>query len=102
MQSKRDSLIESVTDTIIGYILGIFITLLNNYIHEIDVPVWKNFTMPLLFVGISIARRYVLRRWFNKKEKKTYYVIGVDPYKVDIDPETFVDNVKVFKNYYGD
>lgn len=39
-----------------------------NKIHGIDVPIWKNFTMTLCFTILSLIRRYVVRRWFSKKE----------------------------------
>lgn len=67
-QTKYQSMIESITDTGIGFIISIIATFIINKIHGIDVPVWKNFTMTLCFTVLSLARRYVVRRWFSKKE----------------------------------
>lgn len=70
MQSRKESLIESLVDVGVGFIISICATFAINYIHDIDIPVWKNLTMTICFTVISLARRFVTRRYFNNKELK--------------------------------
>ncbi len=70
MQTRRESLIESMADIGVGFFISICATFVINYIHGIDIPIWKNFTMTICFTFISLFRRYATRRYFNSKETK--------------------------------
>lgn len=67
-QTKKQSMMESITQTVVGFILAIIATFFVNKLHDLDVPLWKNFTMTLCFTAISLVRNYTIRRWFAKKE----------------------------------
>lgn len=69
-QSKKQSFIEACTNTAVGFgisLLSIFIILPLLGIHSTP---GKNVTITLYFTGISIARSYVLRRFFNRSKVK--------------------------------
>ena len=66
-QSKKQSLIEAITNTAVGFgisLLSIFIIFPVLGIHSTP---GKNVAITLYFTVISIARSYVLRRFFNRK-----------------------------------
>jgi len=66
MQSRKDSIIESLVDVGIGFVISIIATFIINKIHGIEIPVWKNFTMTICFTIVSLVRKYFVRRYFNK------------------------------------
>lgn len=68
-QSKKQSLLEAITNTAVGFgisLLSIFIILPLLGIHSTP---GKNIAITLYFTVISIARSYVLRRFFNRVKK---------------------------------
>lgn len=67
MQSKRNSFIESVTNTAIGYVVALLSQLAIFPMFDIHVPFTDNLLIGAWFTVISIARGYVLRRWFTKR-----------------------------------
>lgn len=67
MQSKRNSLIEAVTNTAIGFLISLSATFIIFPILDIESSGGKNVIVVLFFTAISIVRGYVLRRIFNKK-----------------------------------
>ncbi len=68
MQTKLQSFKEAISNAIISYFVAIIFTFFINWLHNINMPVWKNFSMTFCFTVLSIVRSYVVRRWFNKKE----------------------------------
>lgn len=68
MQSRKDSLKETCWDIGIGFIISICATFIINWIHSVDIPTWKNFTMTICFTIVSLIRSYATRRYFNNKE----------------------------------
>ena len=66
MQSKKFSLIESVSNVIIGYLVALISQLLVFPLFKINVSLKTNIYIGLWFTGISIVRSYILRRIFNK------------------------------------
>lgn len=66
MQSKKFSLIESVSNVIIGYLVALISQLLVFPLFKINVSLKTNIYIGLWFTGISIGRSYILRRIFNK------------------------------------
>ena len=69
MQSKKQSLIESLTSTTIGIIIGIVLNLTILPIFGYPVSVVDSLWISLIFTAVSIIRSYIIRRWFNSKEK---------------------------------
>ena len=70
MQSKKQSLIESLTSTTIGIIIGIVLNLTILPIFGYPVSVVDSLWISLIFTAISVVRSYVIRRFFNSKERK--------------------------------
>ena len=69
MQSKKDSLIESLTSTTIGIIIGIVLNLTILPIFGYPVSLSDSLWISVIFTVISIIRSYIIRRWFNSKEE---------------------------------
>lgn len=67
IQSKRNSLIEAVTNTIIGYSINLFAQVIIFPLFGLHASLKQNVGIGLAFTGISVARQYILRRWFTKK-----------------------------------
>ena len=66
MQSRRNSLIESATNILIGYWCAVLTQLIIFPIMGIDVSLNKNLIIGLFFTLISLLRSYVIRRVFNR------------------------------------
>ena len=69
MQTKRQSLIESLTSTTIGIIIGIVLNLTILPLFDYNITVIDSLWVSLIFTVVSVIRGYVIRRWFNSKEK---------------------------------
>ena len=68
MQSKKQSLIESLTSTTIGIIIGIVLNLTILPIFGYPVSLSDSLWISVIFTVVSIIRSYIIRRWFNSKE----------------------------------
>jgi hypothetical protein len=66
MQKRKISLIESVTNTAIGFIISFFVQLIIYPALGIPVKLHQNFVIAVVFTVASIARNYIVRRFFNK------------------------------------
>ena len=66
MQSKTYSLIESVTNIIVGYFVALGAQLVVFPMFGLSVPVRDNILIGLVFTVVSLVRSYVLRRIFNR------------------------------------
>ena len=66
-QSKKNSIIESIFQTLIGLITSILIQLILYPLLNIPVSFNQNLIITLVFFIVSILRGYVVRRIFNKK-----------------------------------
>ena len=69
MQSKKQSLIESLTSTTIGIIIGVVLNLTILPIFGYPVSVVDSLWISVIFTIVSIIRSYIIRRWFNSKEE---------------------------------
>ena len=69
MQTKKQSLIESLTSTTIGIIIGIVLNLTILPIFGYPVSLSDSLWISVIFTIVSIIRSYIIRRWFNSKEK---------------------------------
>ena len=70
MQTKKQSLIESLTSTTIGIIIGIVLNLTILPIFGYPVSWSDSLWISVIFTIVSIIRSYVIRRFFNSKERK--------------------------------
>ncbi len=69
IQSKKHSFIESVTNVLIGYLVAISSQLLIFPSFDIYISISDNLAIGAWFTVISIARSYVIRRWFTRMVK---------------------------------
>ena len=70
MQTKKQSMIESLTSTTIGIIIGIVLNLTILPIFGYPVSLSDSLWISVIFTIVSIIRSYVIRRFFNSKERK--------------------------------
>ncbi|RLD26267.1 MAG: hypothetical protein DRI75_12035 [Bacteroidetes bacterium] len=66
MQTKKKSLIESITNMVIGFIIALTVQLIIYPIMNINVRMDQNLIITSVFTIVSIARGYLIRRVFNK------------------------------------
>ena len=67
-QTKKQSFIESVTQTIIGMIVSLCIQLVIYDFLNIKVTFAQNLIITFVFLVSSILRGYIIRRIFNNKK----------------------------------
>ena len=68
MQTKKDSLIESLTSTTIGWLIGVILNLTVLPLFDYNITVVDSLLVSLIFTAVSVARGYVVRRIFDSKE----------------------------------
>ena len=69
MQSKKQSLIESLTSTTIGIIIGIVLNVTILPIFGYPVSLSDSLWISVIFTAVSVIRSYAVRRIFNSKEE---------------------------------
>jgi uncharacterized membrane protein len=67
MQSKKSSFIEAVFNTAIGLITTLIVSPLIYWILGVQISYNQMSGATVLFTIISIARNFIIRRFFNKK-----------------------------------
>jgi hypothetical protein len=70
-QSRLESIIESIVNVIIGSAVGLVSQVIIFYFYDIKVPWSANIGILFWFTMVSIARSYVVRRWFNNRLRKS-------------------------------
>lgn len=65
-QTVKHSVVESVTNILIGYVVAVLSQMLVFPLFGIHIPVQENFEIGLWFTGISFVRSFILRRVFNR------------------------------------
>lgn len=68
MQSKRQSLIETVTSTLIGLAVSFLTQIIVFPMYNLEVNFNQNLQITAIFTVVSILRGYCVRRLFNKKK----------------------------------
>jgi hypothetical protein len=66
-QSRLGSLYEVLINVVIGFSINYVANFLIMPLYDFHITAGQSFTMGLLYTGISIARSYVIRRWFNAR-----------------------------------
>jgi membrane protein implicated in regulation of membrane protease activity len=66
-QTKKNSIIESITNTLIGIITTFIFSPIIYGMVGIKYTFSQLGMATILFTILSIARGYIIRRWFNKK-----------------------------------
>lgn len=75
-QSKLESFVETCINTAIGYVVALLSQLLVFPLVGIDVPFSTNLEIGAWFTVISVARGYIIRRWFNARLKRMAHSIA--------------------------
>lgn len=65
MQTKVGSFIEAWGNTIIGFVINYTANWFLLPLVGAHLSLWSNFVLGLVYTLISVARQYVMRRWFN-------------------------------------
>ena len=72
-QHRFDSLLESLTNTAIGFVISLITWHFVARAFGIPMPFGENLMITGIFTVVSIARQYVLRRAFNGRS--VYHVL---------------------------
>jgi len=67
MQSKKNSFIESLLNTVVGFLISLLVQLIIYPILNIPVTIFQNIIITSVFTIVSIIRGYIIRRYFNSK-----------------------------------
>ena len=70
MQSKRESMIESLMNVGIGWFISFIANMLVLPLFGYNINLTDGVLISIIFTIISIVRGYMVRRWFNSKERK--------------------------------
>ena len=65
MQSKRWSLIESICNVVVGYLVAILVQLMAFGFYDVNLDVQTHLMIGFWFTAASVLRSYFLRRLFN-------------------------------------
>lgn len=66
MQSRRQSLIEAITNVVVGYALAVLTQIVVFPWFGLQIPFRDNLAIGAVFVMISLLRSYALRRLFER------------------------------------
>ena len=66
MQTKKQSIIEVITNTVVGLAFSFAIQVIVYPLLDVDVSINQNLLITLMFFIASILRGYILRRLFTK------------------------------------
>ena len=67
MQSRLESLVEVLLNTVIGWLTAIITQIIVFPLFDIHVSFSEQIGISLIFTTIAIVRSYMIRRWYNKK-----------------------------------
>lgn len=70
-QTRIQSALESVANVAVGYLVALASQIVVFPWFGIDIPFSSNLAIGAWFTVISLARSYVLRRWFNGLKFRT-------------------------------
>lgn len=68
-QTKRLSLIESVTQTCIGFLVSLLVQVIIYPLMGIPVTISQNIVITAVFTVVSIVRGYLIRRWYERRAR---------------------------------
>ena len=68
MQTKRQSLIETLMNVGIGWFISFIANMLVLPLFGYNINLTDGVLISIIFTIISIVRGYMVRRWFNSKE----------------------------------
>lgn len=73
VQSRKHSFIESLTNVLIGYVIAFGSQLLIFPMYGGTFTLEQNLYIGAWFTLVSVARSYIIRRWFTKKTEAAPY-----------------------------
>ena len=68
MQSKQQSLVEAVSNTLFGFVTTIIVSYPLYWLFNVEVNFGQVTGLTAAFTLVSVIRNYIIRRWFNKSE----------------------------------
>lgn len=75
-QTKIGSLLEALTNTLIGLVIAFFAMTIITSAYNIQVSHQENFIITFWMTIVSISRSYILRRLFNRDSKSEKNING--------------------------
>ena len=69
MQTKKQSLVETLTSVFVGWLIGVILNLTILPLFDYNITVADSLWVSLIFTVVSVIRGYVIRRAFNSKEE---------------------------------
>lgn len=66
-QSKRSSLAEALSNVLIGFATTLLCSPAVYWLCSVEIKAKQQVSVTALFTVVSLARSYVIRRWFNKE-----------------------------------
>ena len=69
MQTKRQSAIESLTNVLVGWLIGVILNMIVLPLFDYDVSLTDGVLISIIFTAVSVVRSYVVRRFFNSRSK---------------------------------
>lgn len=69
-QTRKGSFIEACINVLIGYWINFGMNLLILPMFGFHITLTQNLMIGLLYTGVSVARSYAIRRWFNRYIQK--------------------------------
>ena len=70
MQTKRQSRIETLTSVFVGWLIGVILNMLVLPLFDYNITVTDSLLVSLIITVVSVVRGYLIRRFFNSKERK--------------------------------
>lgn len=77
-QSKKASLAEAIVNTCVGFVVTLICSPFIYWLADVEIKASQLGITTLLFTVLSIARGYVIRRWFNNLMIKAIKKISHD------------------------
>jgi hypothetical protein len=70
LQTRRDSLIESLVNVGVGYVVAVISQIIIFPIVGVNATFSQNITIGIYFTIISLLRSYCIRRFFNQTKRR--------------------------------
>ena len=70
MQSPSQSMLETVVNTVLGFLVALILQITVFPILGIDIVLWENIGLATLFTTVNFIRAYLVRRWFERHNQQ--------------------------------
>ena len=67
--NEKWSMIETLVSVGIGLLIGVILNMLVLPLFDYNVSLTDGVLISIIFTAVSVVRSYIIRRWFNSKEK---------------------------------